>query len=76
MRSDDITFRPATPRDRDIILRHRRGMFSDMGSGTPEELDAMVEATIPWLNVALADGSYRGWLAEAIERDPKKEQLL
>jgi len=64
MVSSEITFRLATPNDRDVILHHRRGMFRDMGKGTKQELDAMTEATAPWLATALADGSYRGFLAE------------
>ncbi len=46
-----------------IILHHRRSMFRDMGEGTAEELDRMVEAAGPWLARALADGSYHHWLA-------------
>ena len=38
-------------------------MFRDMGEGTVEELDRMVEVASPWLARALADGSYRHWLA-------------
>lgn len=38
-------------------------MFRDMGEGTVEELDRMVEVATPWLTQALADGSYRHWLA-------------
>jgi GNAT superfamily N-acetyltransferase len=38
-------------------------MFRDMGKGSPEELDRMVEATKPWLAHSLADGSYHHWLA-------------
>lgn len=38
-------------------------MFGDMGEGTPEELDRMVEVARPWLARALADGSYRHWIA-------------
>jgi len=38
-------------------------MFRDMGEGTLEELDRMVEVAKPWLARALADGSYRHWLA-------------
>lgn len=64
MPSSNISFRPATPQDCAVILHHRRSMFRDMGEGTAEELDRMVEATAPWLAHALADGSYRGWLAE------------
>ena len=63
----DISFRPATPRDRDVILHHRRSMFRDMGEGTDAELDHMAEATSPWLEQALSDGSYRAWLAHTAE---------
>lgn len=45
------------------ILHHRRSMFRDMGEGTVQELDRMVEVARPWLARALADGSYRHWLA-------------
>ncbi len=38
-------------------------MFRDMGEGTREELDRMVEVASSWLALALADGSYRHWLA-------------
>ena len=38
-------------------------MFRDMGEGTVEELDGMVEVAGPWLARALADGTYRHWLA-------------
>jgi len=63
MPAPNISFRVATALDRDTILHHRRSMFRDMGSGTDAELDAMVEATAPWLGDALSDGSYRAWLA-------------
>jgi GNAT superfamily N-acetyltransferase len=67
MVSSDITFRTATLEDCAVILHQRRGMFRDMGNGTIEELDKMVEATRPWLERALADGSYHGWLAQATD---------
>ncbi len=67
MASSNITFRTATLEDCAVILHHRRSMFRDMGSGTVEQLDRMVEATAPWLERALAEGSYRGWLAEAAD---------
>jgi len=38
-------------------------MLRDMGEGTVEELDRMAEIAGPWLAQALADGSYRHWLA-------------
>ncbi len=59
----EITIREAAPSDSAIILHHRRSMFRDMGEGTVEELDRMVEVASPWLARALADGSYRHWLA-------------
>ena len=68
MASHDISIRPATPQDCSVILHHRRCMFQDMGEGSPDDLDRMIEATAPWLEHALADGAYRGWLAETSER--------
>jgi len=59
----EITIREAGPNDAAIILHHRRSMFRDMGDGAAEELDRMVEVSSPWLARALADGSYRHWLA-------------
>jgi|SRR5579859_2644263 len=59
----DITIREAAPGESAIILHHRRSMFRDMGEGTAKELDRMVEVARPWLQQALADGSYRHWLA-------------
>ena len=59
----DITIREALPGESAIILHHRRSMFRDMGEGTVEELDQMVEVAGPWLARALADGSYHHWLA-------------
>ncbi len=59
----DATIREALPSESAIILHHRRSMFRDMGEGTVEELDRMVEVAGPWLTGALADGSYRHWLA-------------
>ncbi len=63
MKSDGITIREAGLEDAAIILHHRRSMFRDMNEGTIAELDTMAELTGPWLEHALADGSYRGWLA-------------
>ena len=63
MTHSDITIREATASESAIILHHRRSMFRDMGEGTVEELDRMVEVASPWLARALDDGSYRHWLA-------------
>jgi GNAT superfamily N-acetyltransferase len=59
----EITIRQAAPSESAIVLHHRRSMFRDMGEGTVEELDRMVEVASPWLARALADGSYHHWLA-------------
>jgi GNAT superfamily N-acetyltransferase len=59
----EITIREAAATELAIILHHRRSMFRDMGEGTVEELDRMVVVARPWLERALADGSYRHWLA-------------
>src|SRR5258705_4857884 len=64
MPPSDLNFRTATLDDVPVILHHRRSMFRDMGNSTPDELDKMVEATRSWLQRSLADGSYRGWLAQ------------
>src|ERR1019366_264631 len=63
MTQAEIKIREAAPDESAIILHHRRSMFRDMGEGTVEELDRMVEVARPWLARALADGSYRHWLA-------------
>jgi GNAT superfamily N-acetyltransferase len=63
MTKGDIIIREALPSEVAIVLHHRRSMFRDMGEGTAEELDRMVEVAGPWLSKALDDGSYRHWLA-------------
>lgn len=62
---DPLTIREARADEQAIILHHRRSMFRDMGEGTIDELDRMVEAVQPWLAKAVADGTYRHWLAVA-----------
>ena len=63
MKFAEITIREAAAAESAIILHQRRSMFRDMGEGTVEELDRMVATASPWLARALADGSYRHWLA-------------
>ena len=55
----------AAPADLAVVLRHRRRMFEDMGFTDAAALDAMLASSTPLLARGLADGSYRGWLAEA-----------
>jgi GNAT superfamily N-acetyltransferase len=63
MKQAEITIREAVPSESAIVLHHRRSMFHDMGEGTAAELDQMVDVAHPWLAQALADRSYRHWLA-------------
>jgi len=59
-----VTIRAAAPADLDVVMHHRRSMFADMGSGDREALDAMEATSRPLFGRGLADGTYRGWLAE------------
>lgn len=69
MSKSEVTIREAGPGDLETILHHRRSMFRDMREGSAEELDRMVEVARPWVARALADGSYRHWVAvDASER--------
>ena len=63
MNQTAITIREGDSTDLETILHHRRSMFRDMGEGTVEQLDRMVEVARPWLVRALENGSYRHWLA-------------
>lgn len=65
-REEGYVIRVATPADLVIVLRHRRRMFEDMGFADPAALDAMLVTSTPLLAGGLADGSYRGWLAETV----------
>ena len=63
MHKTEIAIREAEADDLETILHHRRSMFRDMREGSVEQLDRMVEVARPWFARALADGSYRHWLA-------------
>lgn len=56
--------RVATVADVEVILRHRRCMFADMGDGSEAELDAMVSRARPFVEAAVREGSYRAWLID------------
>lgn len=60
----DVTIRMATVDDVLIIVHHRRAMFTDMGYPDPEVLDCMQVSFMPYITRALAEGTYRGWLAQ------------
>jgi GNAT superfamily N-acetyltransferase len=65
--AEDISIRTATLADAPVIVRHRRAMWVDMGTGTPESLDAMDETFAPYLARSLADGTYHGWMAHTAD---------
>jgi len=56
--------RRALSDDAALIASHRRAMFADMGTGSPEVLDQMGRSFEPWVRTRLADGRYLGWIAE------------
>jgi GNAT superfamily N-acetyltransferase len=58
-----ITLREAGPGDIPEILRQRRGMYVDMGHSDGIALDAMVSLSAGYLAEAMAEGSFRAWLA-------------
>jgi GNAT superfamily N-acetyltransferase len=62
---DEIQIRTATLSDLPVILHHRRSMHEDMGERDARALDIMQATSEKYLQKALADGSYRGFLAEA-----------
>lgn len=66
---DTFTIRRATLDDVPAILFHRRAMFTEMGVGTPPEMDAMEAAFEPWLRQKMAERCYLGWFAIAQNGD-------
>jgi GNAT superfamily N-acetyltransferase len=54
--------RVATAADAETLVRHRIGMFSDMGVAMDEAALAAVFRS--WVEQALESGVYRAWLAE------------
>jgi len=65
--SEDVALRMATVDDAPVIVHHRRAMFTDMGHTDTASLDAMGATFTPYVRRALAQSSYRGWLAVTSE---------
>jgi GNAT superfamily N-acetyltransferase len=59
-----VSVREATSADLDVVMHHRRSMFVDMGNREHTALDAMGASSRPLFARALAEGTYRGWLAQ------------
>jgi len=63
MSSVPITIRQADTRDIPELVRLRRRMYEDMRCSDTAALDAMASLTAAYLRRAVADGSFRAWLA-------------
>ena len=60
---DGATIREASLADIPEILRQRRAMYEDMNYKEPTSLEAMAKLTADYLAKAMAEGSFRAWLA-------------
>jgi len=61
--SFSYAIRPATVGDADALVRHRLGMFADMG--VRFDAAALESAFRAWLAETMPAGTYRAWLAES-----------
>jgi GNAT superfamily N-acetyltransferase len=59
----NLRIREATPADIPEILRQRRAMYENMDYKDAAALSAMVSVTTSYVANAMADGSFRSWLA-------------
>jgi len=59
----NITIREASLANIPEILRQRCAMYEDMGAKDPDALNAMAKVSADYLERAMADGSFRAWLA-------------
>ena len=62
---DQYRVRPATLEDVDALVRHRIGMFTDMGVAL--DIEALDRAFRAWLGDAMPAGRYRAWVVDARE---------
>jgi len=59
-----VKIRTAKPSDLATLVRHRRMMWFELGRRDETALDLMAAAADEYFGAAVADGSYRGFLAE------------
>jgi GNAT superfamily N-acetyltransferase len=57
--------REGTVADAELIIKHRRAMFSDMGFRDAVWLDGVANSFLPWVRQKLATGEYLAWFAVA-----------
>jgi GNAT superfamily N-acetyltransferase len=60
------SIRPATLDDADALVRHRIGMFTDMG--VPLDAPLLEREFRAWLGEMMPNGTYRAWVVEAEAR--------
>jgi GNAT superfamily N-acetyltransferase len=58
--------RPATLDDAEVLVRHRVGMFTDMGIAI--DVAALDAAFRAWLAEMMPSGTYRAWVVETPDR--------
>lgn len=63
MSPENILIRSASLADIPEILRQRRRMYEDMHYNDAQALDSMASLSSAYLKTAMADGSFRAWLA-------------
>ena len=68
MPPENILIRAALLADIPEILRQRRRMYEDIHHTDSLVLDAVVSLSSAYLNTAIADGSFRAWLAAEGDR--------
>jgi len=56
--------RKAIPRDLEVLVRHRRGMWIDLGIREKAVLDEANRVYRKWVKSAFKIGSFVGWVAE------------
>ncbi len=64
---DTFIVRRATAADAAVIARHRAEMFKDMGQLSEDLYQPLVAATIGYLETALPQEEYVGWLAASAD---------
>jgi ribosomal protein S18 acetylase RimI-like enzyme len=64
----NVTIREATIADIPEILRQRRRMYEDMHYNDPTTLATMASLSSEYLNSAMANGTFRAWLAAVENR--------
>jgi len=60
-----LEIRAGTPADAELIVKHRRAMFFDMGNRDDAWLDSVANSFLPWVREKLATGEYLAWFAVA-----------